>query len=444
MKELKEEFKYGRKGITLIALVITIIVLLILAGVSIATLTGENGILTRANEAKEETEISTEKEQIQLALIEYEMDSLNKDKYALIEKETKQKILDKTEESILEGEIIELENGRKYLITDNAVEYIENIENAILMRGRSYEPSEVEDWLKNNKLVGQNIYSRDQIEYVYILNNKNIPENAIYSWDISQNQDKSVMSWVIDTDNNGLYEWYIGANYRVKANEIMNCYFWNLTNCIEIEGLEYLDLSNTKEIDLLFGLSSKITYLDLSSWNTKNVTRMGSVFSHCANLEKVDLSSWDTSNVKIMSEMFYYCENLKQVDLHNFNTQQVTNMQSMFGFCTNLEKLDVSSFDTSHVTNMDGMFRALKNLEILNLNNFNTENVTTLNAMFFDSYGIQELDISNFNIDDNVDYANFLNNVSKNIKVYVKDLAVKSKLLENFGNYLSDTNVIIK
>ena len=41
-----------QKGITLIALVITIIVLLILAGVSIATLTGQNGILTRASDAK--------------------------------------------------------------------------------------------------------------------------------------------------------------------------------------------------------------------------------------------------------------------------------------------------------------------------------------------------------------------------------------------------------
>ena len=55
------------KGITLIALVITIIVLLILAAVSIATLTGENGILTRANDAKEQTEIAEEKEAIQLA-----------------------------------------------------------------------------------------------------------------------------------------------------------------------------------------------------------------------------------------------------------------------------------------------------------------------------------------------------------------------------------------
>ena len=56
-----------QKGITLIALVITIIVLLILAGVSIATLTGQNGILTQANNAKENSEISEEKEAVSLA-----------------------------------------------------------------------------------------------------------------------------------------------------------------------------------------------------------------------------------------------------------------------------------------------------------------------------------------------------------------------------------------
>ena len=55
------------KGITLIALVITIIVLLILAGVSIATLTEENGILTRANDSKTKTDIGEEKEAIGLA-----------------------------------------------------------------------------------------------------------------------------------------------------------------------------------------------------------------------------------------------------------------------------------------------------------------------------------------------------------------------------------------
>ena len=64
-------FKFKeRKGITLIALVITIIVLLILAGVSIAMLTGTNGILTQANNAKQATEESTEKEKRQLSQVE--------------------------------------------------------------------------------------------------------------------------------------------------------------------------------------------------------------------------------------------------------------------------------------------------------------------------------------------------------------------------------------
>ena len=54
------------KGITLIALVITIIVLLILAGVSIAMLTGENGLLTKANDAKQATEKAGAKEAVQM------------------------------------------------------------------------------------------------------------------------------------------------------------------------------------------------------------------------------------------------------------------------------------------------------------------------------------------------------------------------------------------
>ena len=44
--------KTREKGITLIALVVTIIVLLILAGVAIATLTGKNGLITRAKQEK--------------------------------------------------------------------------------------------------------------------------------------------------------------------------------------------------------------------------------------------------------------------------------------------------------------------------------------------------------------------------------------------------------
>mgnify|MGYP001033531447 FL=1 len=63
---MKTKFK-NAKGITLIALVITIIVLLILAGVTIATLTGDNGILNQAGKAKDKT---TEAESIERVQVE--------------------------------------------------------------------------------------------------------------------------------------------------------------------------------------------------------------------------------------------------------------------------------------------------------------------------------------------------------------------------------------
>ncbi len=63
------------KGITLIALVITIIVLLILAGVSIATLTGENGILTKATEAKEKNNLANLKDMVQTEMLGYQLEN---------------------------------------------------------------------------------------------------------------------------------------------------------------------------------------------------------------------------------------------------------------------------------------------------------------------------------------------------------------------------------
>ena len=55
------------KGITLIALVITIVILLILAAISLNAILGENGILARAQKSRMETQIAKEKEQIEIA-----------------------------------------------------------------------------------------------------------------------------------------------------------------------------------------------------------------------------------------------------------------------------------------------------------------------------------------------------------------------------------------
>ncbi len=72
-------------GITLIALVITIIVLLILAGVTIATLMGDNGILTKANEAKKQNEIAEVKERAQLDIASWVADKMENGEDAIVD-----------------------------------------------------------------------------------------------------------------------------------------------------------------------------------------------------------------------------------------------------------------------------------------------------------------------------------------------------------------------
>ncbi|MBR3163672.1 MAG: hypothetical protein IKF17_06225 [Clostridia bacterium] len=74
-------------GITLIALVITIIVLLILAGITIASLTGENGLLSRATEARDETEKAAVLDEVGLAWNNVQIDGLQHG-YTINEKAT--------------------------------------------------------------------------------------------------------------------------------------------------------------------------------------------------------------------------------------------------------------------------------------------------------------------------------------------------------------------
>lgn len=67
---MKKLIRENERGITLIALVITIIVLLVLAGVAITMLSGENGILKKAAQAKEKTGMASEEEQTKLDIMD--------------------------------------------------------------------------------------------------------------------------------------------------------------------------------------------------------------------------------------------------------------------------------------------------------------------------------------------------------------------------------------
>lgn len=110
---LKEKFKRN-KGITLIALVVTIIVLLILAGISIMMLTGQNGILNKAKEAKEQTTVSQKNEEenlnTMLDLIEENISSNNEYKGITITEKSTDVIFLKAD-GTTEGDINNLETG---------------------------------------------------------------------------------------------------------------------------------------------------------------------------------------------------------------------------------------------------------------------------------------------------------------------------------------------
>ena len=47
--------------------------------------------------------------------------------------------------------------------------------------------------------------------------------------------------------------------------------------------------------------------LDLSGWNTSNVSSVKYMFCECKKLNSLDLSGWDTSNVLVFEDMFYEC-----------------------------------------------------------------------------------------------------------------------------------------
>ena len=132
---------------------------------------------------------------------------------------------------------------------------------------------------------------------------------------------------------------------------------------------------------MFYGCSG-LTSLDLSHFNTQNVTNMDEMFWRCSGLTSLDLSHFNTQNVKDMREMFYGCSGLTSLDLSHFNTQNVTEMGSMFYGCSGLPSLDVSHFNTQNVTDMSLMFSDCSGLTSLDLSHFDTQNVFDMTLMF--------------------------------------------------------------
>ena len=136
--------------------------------------------------------------------------------------------------------------------------------------------------------------------------------------------------------------------------------------------LSNFDTHNITNMSFMFWNCKNLNYLILENFNTKNVVDMSGMFSFCESLKKIDLSNFITQNVSDMSYMFNKCYNLTTLNLSNFNTDSINSMKSMFSRCTNLKKLDISNFDLIKEERINSMFMLCEKLEniIINSNLF--------------------------------------------------------------------------
>ena len=149
---------------------------------------------------------------------------------------------------------------------------------------------------------------------------------------------------------------------KIKGNgtqRILSPDFIDKPNEIFVNGIPYTIDSNNSICDLE-NEENNITM----KWNY-NLKNCQEMFSDLDNLIDIDLTYFDSSEVTSMAFMFYGCINLKSFNAEEIITSSVNDLGGMFYNCLSLTSLDLTSFDTSNVTNMASMFYNCKSLKYL-------------------------------------------------------------------------------
>ena len=235
-------------------------------------------------------------------------------------------------------------------------------------------------------------YTEDELNFLalYTLDTKELPENRIYNditytmiseIDVSEQQNGTVILGTYqDSANNKIA--VIGQNGGVIA-PLDSSYLFGVSSTITA-----------------MDSGSKLTFLDLSNLDTRQVVNMYGMFMGCNALLDLNLSSFNTDNVVDMGYMFMGCSSLSTLSLSTFNTSMVTNMYAMFGACYDLKILDLNNFNTSGLETMGHMFSDCRSLINLNLSSFNTSKVTSVFRLFFGTLSLQEVTVGcDWNLD---------------------------------------------
>ena len=238
-----------------------------------------------------------------------------------------------------------------------------------------------------------------------------------------------------------------GLNNFTDKIEYMNAMFSGDSSLTSIDASQ-LKLDSVIQCAYMFDGCKQLESLNVSNWNVGNVKNFSSMFAGCTNLTSIKgLDTWGTTGAGLdkptdidMSSMFAYDTALKTLDLSNFDTSNVTTFKDMFTSDIGLKSLNVSNFKTDKVNDFSNMFsscKALKsitgldtwkttgaildkptdinmslmfayddNLNTLDLSNFDTSNVTTFKDMFTSDIGLKSLNVSNFKTDKVNDFSN--------------------------------------
>ncbi len=479
MKIKKINKKTNQNAITLIGLVITIIVLLILANISLNLIMGESGIFAKAVNATEKYRKSEYDEALKLIGIPLLYTYRDTQEYMnRYEEAIKQDTMFKEAKEIAQLEDAEeitiqviTKEGWVYWITEKKIEY-KGLEGEVEV----IAPTGIWATLEGNTLRfyaekeaaqngGGKIYGNVQGKEFVRDNNA---ETIDTPWFIDKEQIKSVefmdeiapeyLSYffsdlssleIVDMEKvktinvKNMYGMFLNCR---KLKEVKTQSFdtrnvenmgWMFLNCNSLSKLDVssFDTSKVTDMSVMFSGCNNLTQLNLSNFDTQNVTSMRSMFAECQAMVSLDLSNFDTQNVTNMATMFYNCNNLKEVDVSNFDTNNVTDMEVMFYGCNSLIQLNLKNFETGQVTTMSGMFNQCNNLTYLDVTNFNTSNVTNMGYMFSQCQALTELDISSFDTNKVTDMRSMFN-TCKNLKtIYVGE---KWKLAPTRGGMFTE------
>jgi len=211
------------------------------------------------------------------------------------------------------------------------------------------------------------------------------------------------------------------TGFNTAKVTVMEEMFYNCSSLTTLD-LTNWDVTKVTSMYMMFAYCSNIQSIYLGEFNAVNVTHIGGMFQSCTNLSILDTSNFSTSSKLLnMNHMFFGCRNIQTLDLSKFDTTNVSNMANVFYGCRNLTDVNLSSFETGNVTNMNLMFAVCSNLTTLNLSSFDTKKVNNMTAMFSDCYALTFLDFRQATFDAVTSYTNIFYGVKNNIKVIVKD-----------------------